>query len=63
MIEDGKVHLRRVAYDIDATLAHMRESGVDSEAVEIAESALRTGGRLPPLLPTNGDELLGDREV
>ena len=47
VIEDGKVHLRRVAYDIDATLAHLRQAGIDEETYELAESALRTGGRLP----------------
>lgn len=47
VIEDGKVYLRRVEYDIDATLAHMREAGVEPAIVELAASALRTGGRLP----------------
>jgi putative phosphoesterase len=47
IIEDGKVHLRRVAYDIDATLAHLRQAGIDDDTYELAESALRTGGRLP----------------
>ena len=39
--------MRRVAYDIDATLDHMRNAGVDARAMEMAEAALRTGGRLP----------------
>jgi putative phosphoesterase len=47
IIDDGKVHLRRVAYDIDATLAHLRQAGIDEETYELAESALRSGGRLP----------------
>jgi putative phosphoesterase len=47
VIEDGKVYLRRVAYDIDSTLAHLRQAGIDEETYELAESALRTGGRLP----------------
>ena len=47
VIENGKVSLRRVAYDIDATIRQMREAGLDSRALEMAESALRTGGRLP----------------
>jgi putative phosphoesterase len=47
VIEDGKVHLRRVAYDIDATLTHLRQAGIDEDTYELAESALRTGGRLP----------------
>ena len=45
IIENGKVELRRVKYDIDATLKHMRESGLDSDTLEFAESVLRTGGR------------------
>jgi hypothetical protein len=57
MIEDGKVHLRRVAYDIDATIAHLRESGIDADAVEMAEAALRSGGRLPLKLLKNGEDL------
>lgn len=60
VIEDGKVHLRRVAYDIDATVAHLRESGIDSEAVEMAESALRTGGRLPFKFNGEGQSGNGD---
>jgi putative phosphoesterase len=45
VIEDGKVSLRRVAYDIDATVRQMRESGVSANVVELAESVLRAGGR------------------
>jgi putative phosphoesterase len=47
VIEDGKIALRRVEYDIDATIAHLRQSGVNGAVLEMAESALRTGGRLP----------------
>jgi putative phosphoesterase len=47
IIEDGKVQLRRVAYDIDAAVRHMRESNLPRGALAMAESALRTGGRLP----------------
>jgi len=47
VIEDGRLELRRVKYDIDATLRHMQESGVSARAIELAESALRTGGMLP----------------
>lgn len=47
IIEDGKVLFRRVPYDIDATLQHMRDSQLSPRALLLAESALRTGGRLP----------------
>lgn len=47
VIEDGRIQFRRVEYDIDATVGHMREAGVDPHALALAESALRTGGRLP----------------
>ena len=44
IIENGKVELRRVKYDIDATLKHMRDSGVDSDTLDLAEMVLRSGG-------------------
>lgn len=47
VLENGKVELKRVAYDVDATLRQMREVGLDAETLAVAESALRTGGRLP----------------
>lgn len=43
VIEDGRVELRRVEYDIDAELAKVRSSGVDGEAFEIAEKVLTRG--------------------
>ncbi len=45
IIENGKAELRRVAYDIDATLRHMRDSNVDADTIALAESVLRTGGQ------------------
>jgi putative phosphoesterase len=54
VIENGRVALRRVEYDIDATLRHLRESGLDDDALELAESALRTGGKLPVRVIGNG---------
>jgi len=51
IIDDGKVQLRRVDYDIDATVTHLRQSGINGSVLEMAESALRTGGRLPLDLP------------
>ena len=48
IIEDGKVHFRKVAYDIDETLALMRKQNVEPWAVELTAAVLRTGGRVPP---------------
>lgn len=45
IIENGKVEIRRVKYDIDATLKHMLDSGVDSDTLELAEMVLRSGGQ------------------
>ncbi|MGE3315281.1 MAG: metallophosphoesterase [Planctomycetaceae bacterium] len=45
VIENGEVSFRRVAYDVDATLQQMRETGVADDALALAESVLRTGGR------------------
>jgi len=47
VIENGSVQFRRVDYDIDATLRQMQEAGIEADAIELAESVLRTGGRYP----------------
>jgi putative phosphoesterase len=47
VIEDGNVEIRRVAYDIDATVRQMRQAGLGGPALELAETMLRTGGSLP----------------
>jgi putative phosphoesterase len=44
IIEDGKVSFRRVAYDIDRTVDHMRNAGIEDAIVEKAENVLRSGG-------------------
>ncbi|MDA0587368.1 MAG: metallophosphoesterase family protein [Planctomycetota bacterium] len=48
VIEDGQVSLRRVEYDIDETVEHMRASGVPASILELGEHFLRTGGRILP---------------
>ncbi len=48
IIEDGEVSLRRVPYDIDATLQQMQQMGVAPDTIDLAGHFLRTGGRLPP---------------
>lgn len=63
VIEDGKIELRRVAYDIDATLAHLKAAGIDADALAMAEAALRTGGRLPAKLLKNGESTRADQRA
>ena len=46
VIENGVVEIRRVEYDIDATLRQMRECGIDDDVLRIGELMLRTGGIL-----------------
>lgn len=45
VINNGEVEFRRIPYDIDATLRQMQETGVNGDALALAESVLRTGGR------------------
>lgn len=54
IIEDGKVELKRVPYDIDAAVHRMREVGVDEETLQLAERILRTGGQVDGFQPNNG---------
>ena len=62
IIENGKVELRRVEYDIDATLKHMRDSGVDSDTLDFAALVLHSGGQFDHAKPSqfepsfSGDE-------
>ncbi len=46
IIEDGKVHFRKVAYDIDETLALMRQRHVAPWAIDLTAVVLQTGGRV-----------------
>ncbi|MBM3969234.1 MAG: YfcE family phosphodiesterase [Planctomycetes bacterium] len=62
IIENGNVELRRVKYDIDATLKHMRESGVDSDTLGFAEMVLRSGGRSDEPKSTKIAQLTSDDE-
>ncbi len=47
VIEDGQVTLRRVDYDIDATLRQMQQSGVEQSALKLAARTLQNGGAAP----------------
>ena len=46
VVEDGVVEIRRVPYDIGATIRQMEESGIELSAVEMAENILRSGGTM-----------------
>ena len=46
IIDNGRVELRRVEYDIEATLKHMRACGVDPLTMDLATAVLRNGGQL-----------------
>ena len=48
IIEDGKVEFKKVAYDIEETLALLRQRDVAPWAVELTSLILSTGGRVPP---------------
>jgi putative phosphoesterase len=48
LIEEGKVSFHRVKYDISATIRQMRSIGLDPDAIELAESMLRSGCKPPP---------------
>ena len=50
IIENGRVELRRIEYDIEATLSHMRQCGIDDDTLALAEAVLKTGGQMAPHL-------------
>jgi diadenosine tetraphosphatase ApaH/serine/threonine PP2A family protein phosphatase len=58
VIENGRVEIRRVKYDIDATLRQMRASGVEGDVLAQAERTLRTGSALSPATNGRRSELL-----
>ncbi len=48
VIDDGQVEFHRVDYEIDRTIEHMRQSGIDEDAVRSTEQILRSGGAPAP---------------
>ncbi len=54
VIENGEVSLRRVPYNIDLTIKHMRQSGLAEDVIALAEHFMKTGGRLPQVDPELG---------
>ena len=45
IIDNGRIELKRVEYDIDATVRGLREAGLAADVLELAETVLRTGGK------------------
>jgi putative phosphoesterase len=45
VIEDGKIELKRVEYDIEAAIRQLEQSGLEPEQIELASGVLRSGGR------------------
>lgn len=45
VIENGKVELRRVEYDIEGMIRQLENSGLEGDLVEMASTVIRTGGR------------------
>ncbi len=43
IIENGKVELHRVPYDVEAELAQVRRAGVSGDGLRVAEKIIRTG--------------------
>ena len=44
VIEDGKVTFHRIEYDIEATIDHMRQCGIDPRTIQQTQSVLNAGG-------------------
>lgn len=47
VIENGRVEFKRVEYDLDAAVRQLKSSGLEEEAIRLAVSVLRYGGRSP----------------
>jgi diadenosine tetraphosphatase ApaH/serine/threonine PP2A family protein phosphatase len=48
IIEDGQVHFKKVAYDIEETLHLLQKQNVAPWAIELSAAVLKTGGRVAP---------------
>jgi len=42
----GRIELKRVSYDVHATIEQMRQTEMTEELIGLAEQVLRTGGQL-----------------
>ena len=64
IVEDGRVSLRRFEYDLEAAVQSLRKAGLNEEAFQVAETALRTGGQVSlngistPFKPVMADRAL-----
>ncbi|MDX1970106.1 MAG: metallophosphoesterase family protein [Planctomycetaceae bacterium] len=47
VIENGEVHFRRQAYDVEAAIDRLAAIGLDAESLDVAAAMLRTGGQPP----------------
>ena len=45
IITNGRIELKRIPYDIDATVRGLQNAGITADILELAEAILRTGGR------------------
>ena len=48
VIENGQVHFKKVAYDIDETLRLLKKQDVAPWAVDLSAAVLQSGGRVTP---------------
>jgi putative phosphoesterase len=53
VIDDGKITLKRIAYPIEETIAHMDATGLPDRAKQLYRDCLRLG-RLPHAAPSGG---------
>ena len=58
VIEDGRVQFKRVAYNIEETIKHMRGQNINREVMELTETILRAGGH-PKSFEANVEEKEG----
>ena len=45
IIENGRVELKRIEYDVEAAVRQLQNSRIDQELIDLASQTLRTGGR------------------
>jgi len=63
IIENGLVQLKRIEYDIDATVRQLQQSGLEPELIELAASTLQSGGRHHSSFPEHDNSKSGRRNA